>query len=557
MRGMNRSAAMGCVSVLVERLGLLCAALGLAAAVGLAEEFQAATHDYAAPEAPHPSKLKQRIYATSLDQQLEQLKHDKQIARFAESRERLSADPYRPVYHYVNPEGWLNDPNGLCYWQGKYHLFYQAYPPEDSRQHWGHAISDDLVHWTDLPLAIYPGIEKYCFSGSTLVEKDRVIACYHGRNVGNMIAISSDPLLLNWKKIPGNPVIRVGKVDDAGRPVHVYDPCIWKEKEGYYSLSGTYWKGGVRKDCTMVQQLFFSRDLRHWEYLGPFVEGTGFLELGEDGAVPYFWPFGDKHILIFASHLRGSQYLIGDYDKQNHKFKPVTHGRFNFNIIGPGGIHAPSATPDGKGGCYVIHNINVAMPTPGWTHLMSLVRVVSLREGNKLGIEPVAAIESLRTAHQQVDTTPLPGGKEIVLNQIRGNAMELAVELDPKTATDVTLNVLRSPGAEEYTQIIFSRKPKTTIGIDVSHASLHKTVKVRPPEMGPLALADGEPLKLRVFIDKSVLEVFANGRQCLVVRVHPQRKDSLGVSLRATGGDAVLRRLDAWQMKSIYPESKD
>ena len=107
-----------------------------------------------------PSKVKgRRKYANTLKEQFEQLKNDQQMARFAKSRKRLAIDPYRPVYHYVNPEGPLNDPNGLCYWKGKYHLFYQAYLPEDSRQHWGHAISDDLVHWTDLPVAIYPGIE--------------------------------------------------------------------------------------------------------------------------------------------------------------------------------------------------------------------------------------------------------------------------------------------------------------------------------------------------------------------------------------------------------------
>ena len=80
----------------------------------------------------------------------------------------------------------------------------------------------------------------------------------------------------------------------------------------------------------------------------------------------------------------------------------------------------------------------------------------------------------------------------------------------------------------------------------MAYSSLHKSVSRRPPEIGPLELAEGEPLKLRVFIDKSVVEVFANGRQCVAVRVYPQRKDSLGVSLHAAGGDAVLRRLDAW-----------
>ncbi len=153
------------------------------------------------------SKVPKLTFSTILDQQIEQLKIDLLTQRFAQSRQQLSADPYRPDYHYVNPEGRLNDSNGLCYWQGRYHLFYQAYPLEDTRQHWGHAVSDDLVHWEDLPLAIYPGIENCCFSGSTLVEEDRVIAMYHGTSAGSMIAISNDPLLLNWEKISGCPVI--------------------------------------------------------------------------------------------------------------------------------------------------------------------------------------------------------------------------------------------------------------------------------------------------------------------------------------------------------------
>ena len=85
------------------------------------------------------------------------------LERFRASREAKADDPHRPIYHYVNPEGRLNDPNGLCFWQGRWHLFYQAYPPEDPRQHWGHAVSDDLIHWRDLPLAIYPNPERPAF----------------------------------------------------------------------------------------------------------------------------------------------------------------------------------------------------------------------------------------------------------------------------------------------------------------------------------------------------------------------------------------------------------
>ena len=78
------------------------------------------------------------------------------LQRLHAARQGYADDPHRPIYHYVNPESTLNDPNGLCFWQGRWHLFYQAYPPEDPRQHWGHAVSDDLIHWRDLPYAIYP-----------------------------------------------------------------------------------------------------------------------------------------------------------------------------------------------------------------------------------------------------------------------------------------------------------------------------------------------------------------------------------------------------------------
>jgi len=509
------------------------------------------------------SKVPQRAYATTLDEQLEQLKKDELMLRFAESRQRLSKDPYRPAYHFVNPEGMLNDPNGLCYWQGRYHLFYQAYPPEDPRQHWGHAVSDDLVHWIDLPLAIYPGIEEKCFSGSTLVEDDRVIAMYHGTRAGNMVAISKDPLLLNWEKIPGNPVIPMIDANANGLPYRVHDSCIWKEEDGYYSLSGSQWHGARYGNCRMVQHLFFSQDLKRWTYLGPFIEGDIFTMPGEDGAVPYFWPIGDKYILLFASHQRGAQYLLGDYDKVHHRFKPFSHGRFNFGPIGPGGIHAPSATPDGKGGVYVIYNINHAKKPEGWNHIMSLVRVLTLRADNTLGIEPVPALESLRYDYKHVGETLLPANQEIVLDGIEGNAMELAAEIDPQAAREVSLYVLCSPGKEEYTSISFYKHGhmlvnrngrgyrQDAIAIDVSRSSLHPDVFARPPEVAPFELVDGEPLRLRIFIDKSVVEVFANGRQCLALRVYPERKDSVSVSIRAQGSDAMLRSLNAWQMKSI------
>ncbi len=182
-----------------------------------------------------------RTYPDTLEAQLEALESDEQLLAFRESRERLATDPY-----------------GLCQWRGEYHLFYQYWPKGQERVHWGHVYSRDLVHWKDLPVAIYPTTEKDCYSGQTVVEPERVIAIYHGTQSGNSIATASDPLLLNWHKHPDNPVIPIVPTDASGRPYRVFDPCIWKEDDGYYALSGTYKDGENRKDCRNVEHLFRS-----------------------------------------------------------------------------------------------------------------------------------------------------------------------------------------------------------------------------------------------------------------------------------------------------------
>ncbi|MCA9889246.1 MAG: glycoside hydrolase family 32 protein, partial [Anaerolineae bacterium] len=124
-------------------------------------------------------------------------------------RQSLSHDIHRPHYHFLPPSNWMNDPNGLLFWKGQTHLFYQhnPYGPLWGNMSWGHAVSDDLIHWRDLPYAITPGPEEACWSGSTLVEDDRVIAIYHGHKLGNMVAVAHDPLLLHWEKVTGTTVI--------------------------------------------------------------------------------------------------------------------------------------------------------------------------------------------------------------------------------------------------------------------------------------------------------------------------------------------------------------
>ena len=518
------------------------------------------------PGVGEPSLVPQYTFPKTLEAQEAELKTNPLLLRMIESRAAKADDPHRPIYHYVNPEGSLNDPNGLCFWQGRWHLFYQAYPPEDTRQHWGHAVSDDLIHWRDLPPAIYPGPEDKCFSGSTLAENDRVIAIYHGIAAGTMIAVSSDPLLLNWKKLTGKAVIPLPKPGAPPLPYNIFDPCIWEYDGTYYALTAGVQNDGPGGKPTRAEFLHRSKDLTEWEYLHPFLEDDRYGMVGDDGACPYFWPIGDRHILLHYSHTSGGKYLLGDYDTERHKFV-VTYGSdFNFGASAPGGVHAPSACPDGKGGVIAIFNMNPAKGTLGWNQIMTLPRRLTLIGKDQLGIEPAGDIASLRGANTHVDALTLPANEELVLEGVQGNAMELAAEIDPKGAQMVELNVLRSANAEEVTRITFLRErgyrnrarrtpPQGVLVLDNTRSSILPDARSRPPEMAQIAMEKGEPLELRVFIDRSVVEVFVNGKQCVALRVYPGREDSLGVSLRAQGQDAQLRSLDAWQMENIYEGS--
>lgn len=428
----------------------------------------------------YTSKVPKYSYPNTLPEQLETLKSDPLMLRFAKSRRELESDPFFPLYHFVSPERRLNDPNGLCFWKGNWHMFYQAYPPEDPRQHWGHAYSKDLIHWKDLPYAIYPNPERACFSGTTLVEDDRVIAMYNGTLVGAMVATADDPLLLNWEKLTGKPVI--DKYDNTGFPqkYNVNDVNIWKEDGIYYSLSGGRAPVGPGGRYKPQAHLFRSKDLKKWQYVHQFVEDDYFTLMGDDYSCPYFWPIGDRYILPFFSHMSGGQYLLGDYDKKNNKFYATAHDKFNFGPSGPAGVHAPSATTDGDD-VIIIFNMNEGYPTEG-----------------------------------------------------RYYAYEKMV---PKT---------KGPGMKRTTL------PSSFISLETSHSSVLPDAQSRAPEKAEFMLKDNANIELCIFIDRSVVEVFINGTQCIAARVYPGLDNSNGVSISAQGSDAELISLDAWQMNSIY-----
>lgn len=342
-----------------------------------------------------------------------------------------------------------------------------------------------------------------------------------------MVAISRDPLLLNWEKI--------GPVNCG-----VGDSCIWKEGDTYLGLTG--------------RTLWSSKDLRNWESHGEFFSGV-------EGACPNFVPIGDKHMILSFSHTEGGQYQLGDYDAAKRTFTAYAHGRFNHGKVSPGGVHAPSAASDGKGGVVNILNINDAEHSREWDQILSVAQLLTLGEDKQLRIAPVPALATLRGEHRHVEGMALPANKEVVLPGIAGDCLDIDLELDPRQARWVELRVLRSAGAEEYTSVTFYNfdrnlsvwyRTQSTVCLDGSRSSTKPNIWLRPPEMAPITRGD-EPLRLRVLVDRSVVEVFVNDRQYLAMRVYPAREDSVGVSLQARGQDAYLTRFDAWRMSSIWP----
>jgi beta-fructofuranosidase len=186
----------------------------------------------------------------------------------------------------------------------------------------------------------------------------------------------------------------------------------------------------------------------------------------------------------------------------------------------------------------------------GWSGEMSLPRVLWLGEDKTLRMRPVEELERLRYNEQTVENVTIEADKEVVLDKIAGNTIELMVEIEPQGATQCGVKVCRAPDGAEQTLVYYDAADKK-LKIDVTKASLGEGPK--NVEAGPFELKQGETLTLRVFVDKSVVEAFANDRQAAMRRIYPTRADSVGVSLFSQGGAAKVRRVKAWEMAPSNP----
>jgi beta-fructofuranosidase len=185
-----------------------------------------------------------------------------------------------------------------------------------------------------------------------------------------------------------------------------------------------------------------------------------------------------------------------------------------------------------------------------WAGVMSLPRILSLGPDRSLRIEPAPELEVLRLNRRELKDLPLEAGAETVLPRVEGECLELDVELEPGGARQVGLAVRRSPDGEETALIVFDAL-NGTVAIESRTLQEGAEPLVNRQE-APFAPAAGEVLRLRVFLDRSVLEVFAGNRQCLTQRVYPCRPDSRGVGLFAHGGSgAMVHSVRVWDMMPV------
>jgi beta-fructofuranosidase len=436
----------------------------------------------------------------------------------------------------------MNDPNGLIQVEGVYHLFYQYNPHAAvwDKIHWGHAISTDLIQWQHMPTALAPGTpgldDAGCWSGCAVVHGDELWLFYtaatgevapDGISTGYknqaIAAAIGTRAGTDWRKLPTPVIDRDTFPSDV---IGVRDPVVWREGNGWYMSigAGLRGKGGGAL-------LYHSRDLRAWQPRGWLHQA----DVGEVWECPQLLTFDNDHAALLVNiwqpgHRSYTAYYSGTY--RDGQFTPSFFRRLEMENSA---IFAPQATHDEQGrwimfGWLVEERSIPARVAAGWSGVMSLPRVVTMADDGTLRITPVPELAELRNA-------PLTDGQS-------SRACEIEVELQRDAAGNAKF---RLPLDASGTQVVHIDYDGATqqLTIDRAHASTNTTDDVATDALsGVLPLATDEPLRLHMFVDHSVLEIFANdGWLCGVTRVYPEGE--WGCAVRTTEG------IKFWQNMSL------
>ncbi len=460
---------------------------------------------------------------------------------------------YRHEYHLTPPSGWMNDPNGFCRFGGRYHLFYQHNPraPRWGRMHWGHAVSDDLIRWERLPVAIGPDSfwdgALGCFSGSAVERGGELCLLYTGVSVlgqYQMLARSRDGVAFAKER---RPVIGRRSLPPGGTGRAFRDPKVFERGGAYYCVVGGDWN--ARRVRGTQVSLYRSDDLERWRYVGPLLRGVlpggGVFECPD-----YARPSGKD--VLFASPMRlpgndddefenlhSTVYIPGALDAERGGFEPDDGpGRYR-ELDGGADFYASQTLTEPDGRVVLVAWMQMwkrTMPTAaeGWAGAMTVPRELSY-EGGRLVQRPVRELERYRTDTVETGSFIVDGTASVP--GLRGNVCDIELTADLMGASEFGLRLFLAPGEG-------AGRPCATLRYDRRNASLildRSRAAVRIASLdGAEAGCDvrttrlelpGGLLRLRLLLDRSSLEAFADGGAVAMTSLVYAPDDHTGVEL--------------------------
>lgn len=443
-----------------------------------------------------------------------------QRARTYESQmDQKIREEERPGFHLTPRVGWMNDPNGFCYYGGRYHLFYQYHPYSThwGPMHWGHAVSRDLLHWSYLPAALAPDADcnrEGCFSGCALTLPDgRQELIYTGVSHGGIQAqcvAAGDGR--DYEKAADNPILSERDLPPEVSPADFRDPKAWQEADGTYRLLCA---AKSRDGGDTMFLLYESRDALHWHFVRTFLRNSELREpIGRMFECPDFFLLDGQYVLLASSQDmegsaryhsgNGSFCLLGDYDAAAGAFVPRADQSVDAGID----FYAEQTilSPDGRrimiGWMQNWDTSGIQPEGCRWFGQMSIPRELSLRNG-QLCQWPIRELEELRRDPVAYRNAAL-GREPVELPGIRGRRLDLEVDIAGAQGT-VTLSL--AADEKHHTDLIY-RPQESLLTLDRSASGTRRAgADVCSTEVTG---REGH-LRLRIVLDRFSVEVFVNG----------------------------------------------
>jgi sucrose-6-phosphate hydrolase SacC (GH32 family) len=404
----------------------------------------------------------------------------------------------RPQFHFSARRGWNNDPNGLVFYKGEYHLFFQHNPYgwNWGNMHWGHAVSPDLVHWKELPIALYPDEHGTMFSGSAVVDWNNTAGFQTG---DENVLICNDPVLPNV-------------VGDNRDP-----KVVWYAPEKKWLMALYLDKSDYA--------LFSSKDLKAWERMsGVTIPGTS--ECPEFFQIPLD---GDKQNTRWIFYGGNGRYLIGHFDGRKFTSESGPHDLHRGNCFYASQTYSDIPAQDGRR--ILICWGQMATPGMPFNQMMGLPLELTLRTtdtGPRLFATPVKELDSLRVNSRTIRPGPLNPGENPLAN-LTGELLNITAELACGSAAEVGFNLH---------------------GIQVAY-DVNKQELTCKDRKAPLEPVDGQ-IRLRLMVDRTSLDIFGNdGRLYMPMGVIGSPGDN-SIAIYAKGGSAKIISFPVDELRSAW-----